>query len=61
MVDVNRPPEMMTIEVPVFNSIFAMQYPDGYPMIHPALQGRDFTRLEEGDPIFMGLDGGARM
>ena len=57
----SSPPEMMTIEVPVFNSIFAMQYPDGYPMIHPALQGRDFTRLEEGDPIFMGLDGGARM
>ena len=38
-----------------------MAYPEGYPMIHPTLQDRDFELLNEGDPVFMDLDGGCKL
>lgn len=32
-----------------------------YPMVHPSLQDRDFDVLQDGDPIFMSLDGGCKL
>ncbi len=33
----------------------------GYPMVHPSLQDRDFELLQDGDPIFMNLEGGCKL
>ena len=41
--------------------VHSMAYPEGYPMIHPTLQDRDFELLNEGDPVFMDLDGGCKL
>jgi succinylglutamate desuccinylase len=50
-------PSPATLAVPVFKPVGTVGYPVGYPMVHPALQARDFELLHEGDPVFMGLDG----
>ena len=57
---VPRPP-MLTLEVPVFQPVATLEYPEGFPMVHPALQDRDFEVLQEGDPVFMGLNGEPRL
>ncbi len=41
--------------------VHSMAYPEGYPMIHPTLQDRDFELLNEGDSVFMDLDGGCKL
>lgn len=47
--------------MPVFKRATTIGYPidtDGVPMlIHPQLQGRDFTPLTIGDPVFVDIDG----
>ncbi|MEY4066154.1 MAG: hypothetical protein RIR26_2362 [Pseudomonadota bacterium] len=48
--------------VPLYSFKSHVDYPrgsDGLPdaMIHPELQGRDFQKIEKGDPVFLGFDG----
>ena len=57
---VPRPPSV-ALKIPVFTPVGSCGYPEGYPMVHPSLQDRDFELLHEGDPVFMGLDGGCKL
>lgn len=49
-------------KVPLFCFQTHVDYPrgaDGLPdaMIHPLMQGRDFQKIEKGDPVFLGFNG----
>lgn len=52
----------VTVTATVFCRVCSVDYPraaDGSlrAMVHPQLQGNDFVELEEGAPLFIGLDG----
>lgn len=57
---VPRPPAASLV-MNVFTPVSSISYPAGYPMVHPSLQDRDFELLQDGDPIFMSLEGGCKL